>query len=229
MVQLGHGATVRAGGIDPALAAWGLSMQRDTDTFAHDAALIARIVGPVRGADPSLVLDADLLARVTLPTLLLWGADDTFGGPDVAERLRAALPAADLVVLPDSGHLPWFDDAGRWRGSRPGTWRGWRRRPEPGGRVAIPLSAGGPRGDDSWTASRSTPRARRSDRRAGRRHRHDGHPVGDARDDRAAGTTERPRRRASGSTCGSRGSASSPTSSSAASWSRSSTSPSSSR
>jgi pimeloyl-ACP methyl ester carboxylesterase len=113
MVQLGHGATVRAGRIDPALAAWGVSMQRDTDTFAHDAALIARLVGPLRGADPSLVLTAGLLARVTVPTLLLWGADDTFGGPQVAERLRSALPEADLVVLPDSGHLPWFDDAAR--------------------------------------------------------------------------------------------------------------------
>ena len=113
MVQLGHRATVRAGGIDPALAAWGLSMQRDTDTFAHDAALIARIISPLRGADSALVLAPELLGRVDVPTLLLWGADDTFGGAAVGERLRDALPDADLVVLPDSGHLPWFDDADR--------------------------------------------------------------------------------------------------------------------
>lgn len=43
--------------------------------------------------------------RVTAPTLILWGASDTWLRPALGERLTAQLPDARLVVLPQAGHL----------------------------------------------------------------------------------------------------------------------------
>ena len=110
LVQLGHRASVEADRLPPALAPWFVALQDHTDTYRHDGQLIAHCAGPVRGFDRSLQLDPGTLAAIAVPTLLVWGADDAFGGPAVGEDLRDALPDADLVVQPASGHLPWFDD-----------------------------------------------------------------------------------------------------------------------
>lgn len=110
LMQIGHRASVAADRLPPALAPWYVALQDHTDTYRHDGQLIAHCAGPVAGFDRSLQLDPATLAAVAVPTLLVWGADDTFGGAAVAERLRDALPDAELVVRPASGHLPWFDD-----------------------------------------------------------------------------------------------------------------------
>ena len=47
----------------------------------------------------------DLLPRIDVPTLLLWGADDARSSLDVAEQFRAAVPGAKLIVIPDAGHM----------------------------------------------------------------------------------------------------------------------------
>jgi pimeloyl-ACP methyl ester carboxylesterase len=46
-----------------------------------------------------------LLPRIAVPTLVLWGADDRRSPLSVAEQLHAAIPGAELVVIPDAGHL----------------------------------------------------------------------------------------------------------------------------
>ena len=46
----------------------------------------------------------DLLPRIAVPTLLLWGEDDRRAPLSVAEQLRAAIPGAELVAIPDAGH-----------------------------------------------------------------------------------------------------------------------------
>ena len=54
------------------------------------------------------VAEADLrpvLPRITVPTLLLYGADDARAPVAVAEALRDAIPTAQLVVMPAVGHL----------------------------------------------------------------------------------------------------------------------------
>jgi haloalkane dehalogenase len=45
------------------------------------------------------------LRDVQTPTLVLWGDDDPFFSTDVAERTRAAIPGAALVVFPETGHF----------------------------------------------------------------------------------------------------------------------------
>lgn len=107
--QIGHGASLDAGRISDEFTDWYLALQRHTDTMRHEGEMIASAGGP-RGFDQSLVLPDDVLARAVSPTYFLWGEDDVFGGREVAERLVAAMPDAELEMLPAAGHLPWIDD-----------------------------------------------------------------------------------------------------------------------
>lgn len=47
----------------------------------------------------------DLLPRISVPTLLIWGEQDARSPLDVARQFEDAIPAAKLVVLPDCGHV----------------------------------------------------------------------------------------------------------------------------
>jgi pimeloyl-ACP methyl ester carboxylesterase len=107
--QIGHGASLDAGRFPAPFERWYLALQRHTDTMANDADLISEAMGP-RGFHARHTIPEDVLSSVKAPTLLHWGADDTFGGEDVARRLVGLLPDAVLDLVPDGGHLPWLDD-----------------------------------------------------------------------------------------------------------------------
>jgi pimeloyl-ACP methyl ester carboxylesterase len=47
----------------------------------------------------------DLLSRVEVPTLLIWGESDSRSLMHVAEQLRAGIRGARLVVIPHAGHV----------------------------------------------------------------------------------------------------------------------------
>jgi pimeloyl-ACP methyl ester carboxylesterase len=47
-----------------------------------------------------------LLARVTVPTLLLWGSRDTVANPALAERFARDIPDARVQVIEGAGHAP---------------------------------------------------------------------------------------------------------------------------
>jgi len=88
--------------------------------------------------------DAELLARVKLPTMVIWGGQDSSHDPELAKRLHLALGGrAGLVVLPRAGHncheeeperftdlvAGWFH---RWKGANPSNVE------HPGGPAAVP-------------------------------------------------------------------------------------------
>lgn len=50
------------------------------------------------------------LARLGVPTLLLWGEDDPFAPIAGAHRLQREVPHAELTVLPGTGHFVVEDD-----------------------------------------------------------------------------------------------------------------------
>jgi 2-hydroxy-6-oxonona-2,4-dienedioate hydrolase len=111
--QIGHGRSLDAGRIPQVFFDWYLAMQRHTDTMVNEARMIRSLASVRAGWHPALSLDEELLGRVTTPTYFLWGADDPFGGLDVARELVAAMPAAALDMVPAAGHLPWLDDPSR--------------------------------------------------------------------------------------------------------------------
>lgn len=47
----------------------------------------------------------EALAAIRVPTLLVFGADDTLYKPSVGADMKAAIPGAELVVVPECGHL----------------------------------------------------------------------------------------------------------------------------
>ena len=58
-------------------------------------------------ADPRYTLElVNELAAAAVPTLLLWGEDDTFQRVAFAERYAAEIPGATLRRLRGSGHIP---------------------------------------------------------------------------------------------------------------------------
>ncbi|SDS76887.1 alpha/beta fold hydrolase [Actinoplanes derwentensis] len=56
--------------------------------------------------DPTL---AGRLSAVTGPALVVWGEADRIGDPDYGRAYAAAIPGADFVLIPQSGHLPQIE------------------------------------------------------------------------------------------------------------------------
>lgn len=48
--------------------------------------------------------------EITLPTALIWGAEDTTTPLPQGENLQALIPGSILTVLPDVGHIPMIED-----------------------------------------------------------------------------------------------------------------------
>ena len=76
------------------------------------AALLAEIAADVRPQSLRTQLLAmaeadqrDLLPRIAVPTLLIWGELDRRSPLSVARRFERAIPGAELVVLPGCGHV----------------------------------------------------------------------------------------------------------------------------
>jgi pimeloyl-ACP methyl ester carboxylesterase len=56
----------------------------------------------------------DLLPRIAVPTLLIWGEHDARSPLSVAEQFRTAIPGARLVVIPDAGHMSNLEQPARF-------------------------------------------------------------------------------------------------------------------
>ncbi|MEV6541011.1 alpha/beta fold hydrolase [Streptomyces sp. NPDC051665] len=82
---------------DPQVKAHVHRMMTATDPGSAAAALRARARRPDY---------RDLLTRVTVPTLVVVGADDTYTPVSDAEAMNAALPDSTLRVIEGAAHLP---------------------------------------------------------------------------------------------------------------------------
>ncbi len=108
--QIGLGAALDNGKFDDTMIDWFLALLRDTDTMVNEVRTTPQVFRPIAGLNPEVVFEPELLARVTAPVLLLWGADDPNGGERVARRFTAQLPDAELQLIPAAGHAPWIDE-----------------------------------------------------------------------------------------------------------------------
>ena len=82
------------------------------DPPAQFVGLLAEIAADVRPESLRLQLQLmaetdqrDLLPRITVPTLLVWGEQDVRSPLGVARAFEEAIPDARLVVIPNSGHV----------------------------------------------------------------------------------------------------------------------------
>ena len=57
--------------------------------------------------------DLDAMAGITCPTLVIVGEqDESFVGP--SQAMAATIPGARLVIVPDAGHSPQFENPPVW-------------------------------------------------------------------------------------------------------------------
>jgi len=92
----------------------GLVVHKDHLADAATFKAMARRVGGAAGAAQAMALTTrpDVtaqLATLTMPTLVLWGADDALVPVPVGKKMAAALPNAQFEVLADCGHLPTLE------------------------------------------------------------------------------------------------------------------------
>ncbi|MFT4623492.1 MAG: pimeloyl-ACP methyl ester carboxylesterase [Myxococcota bacterium] len=73
------------------------------------AAWLSELAAPA----PARSLEPAAYRELTVPTLVLWGAEDTATPVDQAEALCALLPQCRLEVLPEVGHIPQIENPGR--------------------------------------------------------------------------------------------------------------------
>ncbi|HWX75702.1 MAG TPA: alpha/beta hydrolase [Solirubrobacteraceae bacterium] len=63
-----------------------------------------------RSSPPHVLEAAGLdLARLEMPALVVWGLADPYIPARFGRAYAEALPAAELLELPDAGHWPWLD------------------------------------------------------------------------------------------------------------------------
>ena len=58
----------------------------------------------------SLGADAERIATLRLPTLILWGGRDRLIPPEVGEQFERAIPGSRRIVFPALGHVPHEED-----------------------------------------------------------------------------------------------------------------------
>lgn len=110
LAQAGLERALDSGAFTDEMLDWTVVLLRDTDTLRNEMRTAPRVVTPIRGVNPSILLTDDTLREVTAPTLFLWGDEDPNGGPSIAEAFVTRLPDATLDIVPRAGHAPWIDE-----------------------------------------------------------------------------------------------------------------------
>lgn len=108
--QFGLGRAIESGAFNEEMIDWVYHLFNDTDTMANETRSTPELFTPIKGQNTDVHLSDELLSRLTMPVLFLWGADDPNGGDEIARSFAPRLPNADLVVIEGAEHAPWFDD-----------------------------------------------------------------------------------------------------------------------
>ena len=56
----------------------------------------------------------DLLPQIGVPTLLVWGEQDVRSPIRIAREFEDAIPGAELIIVPDSGHMTHVEQPERF-------------------------------------------------------------------------------------------------------------------
>jgi triacylglycerol lipase len=67
----------------------------------------------------------DRLKNIKVPTLIIWGRDDTLTPFDYAERLAKGIPGSKLVVIDNTGHIPQVEKPATFYRAVKGFVRSW--------------------------------------------------------------------------------------------------------
>ena len=108
--QFGLGKAIDSGAFDDVMLDWAHALLRHTDTMANDLGSSPKLFTPIRGQNTDVLLTDDLLSKLMMPVLFLWGEDDPNGGAAIAREFAPRLPDAELKIIAGAQHAPWIDD-----------------------------------------------------------------------------------------------------------------------
>ncbi|BEU26596.1 alpha/beta hydrolase [Paraburkholderia sp. 22B1P] len=72
---------------------------------------VLRLYRSTRETNGAMQTIADVLRPLDLPAHVVWGAHDPYISVEFAERQRDVFPRAEVLILRDSGHWPFIDNA----------------------------------------------------------------------------------------------------------------------
>ncbi len=93
--------------LSPAMHALTLALERLPTYGPAWRGLLARITR-LGGPKDDCVLRDDELARIAVPTAVVWGSHDPFGGTEMGQSIARTLRGSFAIA--GRGHLPWLDD-----------------------------------------------------------------------------------------------------------------------
>lgn len=111
--QVGLKKAFESGVFDDVALDWAHSLLSQTNTMANELASIPKVFTPIKGQNDEILHSDELLAKLTMPVLFLWGENDPNGGADIGRAFAPRLPNAELVIVPGAEHAPWLDDLDR--------------------------------------------------------------------------------------------------------------------
>ena len=106
--QVGMKRAVESGKFDDDMLAWSVAIMKHTGTFKSETGNNTFI--SLKGENPEFLFTDEVLQRLHMPVLLLWGDEDSNGGTHEAETFTAQLPNAILEIVDQAGHAPWIDE-----------------------------------------------------------------------------------------------------------------------
>jgi pimeloyl-ACP methyl ester carboxylesterase len=109
LAGMGHGASLQSARIPEAFIEWHVAMSATTDWARNEREMVRQIVKS-RGFAPDVIPDETELARLTKPTLMVYGTADPVGSVDVWTRFIGKIPHGELELVDAGGHLVWLDD-----------------------------------------------------------------------------------------------------------------------
>ncbi|MDJ0665612.1 MAG: alpha/beta hydrolase [Acidimicrobiia bacterium] len=107
--SIGHGSSLDEGRLDQTYLDWWGALLEHTDSLRNDMALMGSLRGRPGSYAPEYLLGPSQRARISAPTVVVWGEHETNGDVPVAEALVASIPNARLELIEGGGHLPWID------------------------------------------------------------------------------------------------------------------------
>ena len=110
LAQIGLRQALDAGRVPEEFIDWFGAQLRCTDTALNDAEAAPPMIRPIGGIDEAILFTDDLLGRIRAPVHFLWGAEDPFGGADVAVDFVTRIPGATLQLIDGGGHAVWLDN-----------------------------------------------------------------------------------------------------------------------
>jgi pimeloyl-ACP methyl ester carboxylesterase len=108
LAESGHAASLAAGRIPDEFVAYRVAVSNRSPAMRDERGMIRDLI-PNGAWRSDMPFDADVLRRISTPTLLVSGSHDNIGNPETWSRFVGVMPNGAFAGIEGAGHMPWFD------------------------------------------------------------------------------------------------------------------------